>query len=52
MELMRAGSQLSTRGSADCFTGTVRTDPLHAPPLPPRVEHVTDAEYQVGSPKA
>jgi hypothetical protein len=28
MELKRAGSQPSQRGSADSFTGTVRIDPL------------------------
>jgi len=28
MEIKRAGSQLSTRGPADWFTGTVRIDPL------------------------
>ena len=37
MELKRAGSQPSTRGSAKYFTGNVRIDPLHAPPLPSRV---------------
>jgi quercetin dioxygenase-like cupin family protein len=34
MEIKRTGSQPSTRGSADWFTGTVRIDPLiqaHAP---------------------
>ena len=28
MEIKRNGSQPSTKGSADCFTGTVRIDPL------------------------
>src|SRR5712691_2650711 len=34
MEIKRVGSQASTKGSADWFTGTVRIDPLfqaHAP---------------------
>jgi quercetin dioxygenase-like cupin family protein len=37
MELKRAGSQPSTPGSAEFFTGTVRIDPLNAPPPPARV---------------
>src|SRR4051812_33369733 len=36
MELKRAGSQPSTRGPAEWFTGTVRIDPLNAPPPPAR----------------
>ncbi len=37
MEVKRAGSQPSTRGPADWFTGTVRIDPLHTTPPPARV---------------
>ena len=32
MEITRAGSQASTRGSSDYFTGTVRVDPLFQAP--------------------
>jgi quercetin dioxygenase-like cupin family protein len=38
MEIKRAGSQASTRGPSDWFTGTVRIDPLHAAPDPARVQ--------------
>ena len=34
MEIRRAGSQHSSRGSADWFTGTVRIDPLFEAPPP------------------
>jgi quercetin dioxygenase-like cupin family protein len=37
MELKRAGSQPSQKGSPDYFTGAVRLDPLNAPPAPARV---------------
>ena len=37
MDIKRAGSQASTRGSADYFTGTVRIDPLIQAPAPARV---------------
>ena len=37
MELKRAGSQPSRKGPAETFTGTVRIDPLNAPPEPSRV---------------
>ena len=37
MEIKRAGSQASTRGSSDYFTGTVRVDPLFQAPAPERV---------------
>jgi quercetin dioxygenase-like cupin family protein len=37
MEIKRAGSQASTRGSSDYFTGTVRVDPLFQAPPPARV---------------
>ena len=36
MEIKRAGSQASTRGSSDYFTGTVRVDPLFQVPAPAR----------------
>ena len=36
MQLKRAGSQASTRGPSEWFTGTVRIDPLNAPPGPAR----------------
>lgn len=43
MEIKRSGSQPSTRGSAEYFTGAVRIDPLCSPPDPARVAmaHVT-----------
>ena len=37
MEIKRAGSQASTGGSSDYFTGTVRVDPLFQAPAPARV---------------
>ncbi|HTV03905.1 MAG TPA: cupin domain-containing protein [Acidobacteriaceae bacterium] len=37
MEINRAGSQPSAKGPSDWFTGTVRIDPLAAPPDPARV---------------
>ena len=37
MNITRAGSQPSARGSADWFTGTVRIDPLFTAPAPARV---------------
>jgi quercetin dioxygenase-like cupin family protein len=37
MEIKRAGSQASTRGPAEYFTGTVRVDPLFTAPDPARV---------------
>jgi quercetin dioxygenase-like cupin family protein len=36
MELKQAGSQASIKGPAEWFTGTVRIDPLNAPPPPAR----------------
>jgi quercetin dioxygenase-like cupin family protein len=36
MEIKRAGSQPSGKGSAEWFTGTVRIDPLFQPPAPAR----------------
>jgi len=37
MEIRRAGSQASAKGSAEYFTGTVRVDPLFSAPEPARV---------------
>jgi quercetin dioxygenase-like cupin family protein len=37
MEIKRSGTQPSAKGPADYFTGTVRIDPLFAPPEPARV---------------
>ena len=37
MEIKRSGSQPSSKGSADYFTGTVRIDPLFNAPAPARV---------------
>ena len=37
MDIRRAGSQPSGKGPADCFTGSVRIDPLFSPPDPARV---------------
>jgi quercetin dioxygenase-like cupin family protein len=37
MELKRNGTQASYRGPAECFTGTVRVDPLFAATAPSRV---------------
>jgi quercetin dioxygenase-like cupin family protein len=37
MQLRRAGSQASSTGSAEYFTGSVRIDPLYAAPEPARV---------------
>ena len=36
MEIKRAGSQASTKGPSDYFTGTVRVDPLFQAPAPAR----------------
>lgn len=41
MNITRAGSQPSTRGPADWFTGTVRIDPLFAAPAPARAAGAT-----------
>jgi quercetin dioxygenase-like cupin family protein len=38
MEIKRAGTQASTRGPSEWFTGTVRIDPLHTAPDPARVQ--------------
>ena len=36
MDILRAGSQASTRGPDEWFTGSVRVDPLFSPPDPAR----------------
>jgi quercetin dioxygenase-like cupin family protein len=41
MDIKRSGSQPSTRGQADYFTGTVRIDPLFQAPDPARVVGAT-----------
>ena len=41
MEIKRAGSQASTKGPGDYFTGTVRVDPLIQAPAPARVAAAT-----------
>jgi quercetin dioxygenase-like cupin family protein len=38
MEIKRAGTQASTKGPADWFTGTVRVDPLNQAPDPARAQ--------------
>lgn len=38
MDIYRAGSQPSTRGPGDWFTGSVRIDPLFNPAAPDRVQ--------------
>ncbi|OHX12766.1 cupin [Chromobacterium sphagni] len=48
MELKRAGSQPSIQGSEDYFTGTVRIDPLNAPPEPARVS-VASVTFEPGA---
>lgn len=37
MEIKHAGTQASTKGAAEYFTGTVRIDPLHSATEPARV---------------
>ena len=37
MQITRSGSQPSTKGAAEWFTGTVRIDPLFTAPSPARV---------------
>jgi len=36
MDITRSGTQPSGKGPAECFTGTVRIDPLFQPPEPAR----------------
>jgi quercetin dioxygenase-like cupin family protein len=38
MEIKRVGTQASSKGPADWFTGTVRLDPLFQAPAPARVQ--------------
>ena len=38
MEIKRVGTQASSKGPADWFTGTVRIDPLFQAPAPARVQ--------------
>ena len=42
MQIERAGSRPSGKGPAEWFTGTVRIDPLFAPPDPARVVELDD----------
>jgi quercetin dioxygenase-like cupin family protein len=48
MEIKRNGSQPSSRGPADWFTGTVRIDPLFAAPAPARVNG-TSVTFEPGA---
>ena len=41
VDIKRVGSQPSTRGAAEYFTGTVRVDPLFQAPAPARVVAAT-----------
>jgi quercetin dioxygenase-like cupin family protein len=41
MEIRRIGTQASTKGPTDWFTGTVRIDPLFQAPAPARVQGVS-----------
>ena len=41
MHITRAGSQPSSKGPAEWFTGTVRIDPLFNPPAPARAAGAT-----------
>jgi quercetin dioxygenase-like cupin family protein len=40
MEIRRIGTQASSKGPSDWFTGTVRIDPLFQAPAPARVQSV------------
>ena len=50
MEIKRNGSQPSSQGSAEWFTGNVRIDPLHQADAPARVgrAYVTTARLPTG----
>jgi len=48
MHLKRAGSQASIKAPAENFTGTVRIDPLSAPPEPSRVS-VANVTFEPGA---
>ncbi len=41
MEIRRIGTQASSKGPSDWFTGTVRIDPLFQAPAPARVQGVS-----------
>ena len=41
MEIRRIGTQASSKGPSDWFTGTVRIDPLFQAPAPARVQSVS-----------
>ena len=62
MDIRRSGTQPSGKGPAECFTGSVRIDPLFQAPEPARalgvsvdgkavdwMEKVTDEEYRADS---
>ena len=51
MELKRAGSQPSMKGPEEYFTGTVRIDPLNAPPAPARVSCAASPSNPVRAPR-
>ena len=48
MEIKRAGSQPSAKGSSEWFTGTVRVDPLFEAPDPARVS-VASVTFEPGA---
>jgi len=48
MEIKRNGSQSSSKGPAEWFTGTVRIDPLHQAPAPARVS-IANVTFEPGA---
>jgi len=48
MEIKRSGSQSSSKGPAEYFTGTVRIDPLFEAPDPARVRG-TSVTFEPGA---
>jgi quercetin dioxygenase-like cupin family protein len=48
MEIKRSGSQPSSKGQAEYFTGNVRIDPLHQAPNPARVS-VASVTFEPGA---
>jgi quercetin dioxygenase-like cupin family protein len=48
MEIRRIGTQASSKGPSDWFTGTVRIDPLFQAPAPARVQ-VTSVTFEPGA---
>lgn len=48
MDIRRIGTQASTIGSADYFTGSVRLDPLFSPPEPARVS-IASVTFEPGA---